>query len=70
MNSMISRRNFLGAMGATAVAASGLTKLPASEPSKDNIRMGMMLQGGSAADLHEKAKAIAQGDCAILGNLV
>jgi sugar phosphate isomerase/epimerase len=56
---MISRRHFLGAVGATAVAASGLTKLPASEPSKDNIRLGMMLQGGSAADLHEKAKAIA-----------
>ena len=55
----ISRRCFLGAIGATAVAAGGLTKVPASGPAKDNIRLGMMLQGGSAAELGEKAKAIA-----------
>ncbi len=46
-------------MGATAVAASGLSKLHAGEPAKDTIRLGMMLQGDSAADLQEKAKRIA-----------
>ena len=56
MNSTISRRHFLGTMGATAVAAGGLSKLLAGEPAKDNIRLGMMLQGDSAADLQEKAK--------------
>ena len=59
MNSTISRRHFLGTMGATAVAAGGLPKLLAGEPAKDNIRLGMMLQGDSAADLQEKAKRIA-----------
>jgi sugar phosphate isomerase/epimerase len=59
MNATISRRHFLGTIGATAVAAGGLTKLPANEAAKDNIRLGMMLQGGSAAELGEKAKAIA-----------
>jgi sugar phosphate isomerase/epimerase len=46
-------------MGATAVAAGGLTSLLAGEAAKDTIRLGMMLQGGSAAELHAKAKAIA-----------
>ena len=59
MNPLISRRHFLGTIGATAVAAGGLRELFATEPAKDNIRLGMMLQGGSAADLNEKAKAIA-----------
>ncbi|MGA2255497.1 MAG: TIM barrel protein [Thermoguttaceae bacterium] len=59
MNSMISRRRFLGTMGATAVAAGGLSNLFAGEPAKDNIRLGMMLQGDSAADLQEKARRIA-----------
>jgi sugar phosphate isomerase/epimerase len=59
MNSTISRRHFFGTMGATAVAANGLSKLLAGEPGKDNIRLGMMLQGDSAADLQEKAKRIA-----------
>jgi len=59
MNLMISRRCFLGSVGAAAVAAGGLTKLPADEAAKDTIRLGMMLQGGSAAELGEKAKAIA-----------
>lgn len=59
MNWTISRRHFLAGAGATAVAASGLAELLASEPPKDNIRLGMMLQGGSAAELREKAKAIA-----------
>jgi sugar phosphate isomerase/epimerase len=55
---MISRRHFLGAVGAT-VAGCGATKLFGAEPSQDNIRLGMMLQGGSAAELEENAKAIA-----------
>jgi sugar phosphate isomerase/epimerase len=59
MNSTISRRHFLGAVGATTVAASGLSQLLAAQPAKDNIRLGMMLQGDSAADLQEKAKRIA-----------
>ena len=59
MNSMIARRHFLRSVGATAAAAGGLTGLFADEPAKDNIRLGMMLQGGSAAELGEKAKAIA-----------
>jgi sugar phosphate isomerase/epimerase len=59
MNWAISRRHFLAGAGATAVAASGLTELLASEPAKDNIHLGMMLQGGSAAELGEKAKVIA-----------
>ncbi len=59
MHSTISRRHFIGTIGATAVAAGGLSKLLANEPINDNIRLGMMLQGDSAADLHEIAKTIA-----------
>lgn len=59
MSSTISRRRFLGAIGASAVAAGPVAKLAASQPADDNIRLGMMLQGASAADLCEKAKAIA-----------
>ena len=59
MNAMTSRRQFLGTIGATALTAGGLTKLLANEPAPDNIRLGMMLQGGSAAYLQEKAKNIA-----------
>ena len=59
MTSTTSRRHFLKTIGATAAAAGGLGKLLANEPVKDNIRLGMMLQGGSAADLQEKAKTIA-----------
>lgn len=59
MTSTTSRRHFLKTIGATAVAAGRLQELFAEEPVKDNIRLGMILQGGSAADLHEKAKAIA-----------
>jgi sugar phosphate isomerase/epimerase len=55
---MISRRHFLGAVGAT-IAGCSATKLFGAEPSKDNIRLGMMLQGGSAAELEENARAIA-----------
>ncbi|MGO8674943.1 MAG: sugar phosphate isomerase/epimerase family protein [Limisphaerales bacterium] len=56
--STFSRRHFLGAFGAS-VAGLGAANLFGAEPRKDNIRLGMMLQGGSAAELLEKAKAIA-----------
>ena len=55
---MISRRHFLSAVG-TAVAGFGTASLLSAKPSKDNIRLGMMLQGGSAAELQENAKDIA-----------
>jgi sugar phosphate isomerase/epimerase len=58
MTSLISRRHFLSTLGATVVGL-GVTKLIGAEAPKDNIRLGMMLQGGSAAELQEKAKAIA-----------
>lgn len=56
--STISRRHFLGAVGAT-VAGFGAAKIFGAEHPRDNIRLGMMLQGGSAAELQEKARAIA-----------
>ena len=46
-------------MGAAAVAASGLSRLHAGEPAQDSIRLGMMLQGDSTAELQEKARRIA-----------
>jgi sugar phosphate isomerase/epimerase len=57
-NSTISRRQFLGAAGAT-VAGFGTTTLFGAQPAKANLRLGMMLQGNSAAELQEKARAIA-----------
>ncbi len=59
MNWMISRRHFLAGAGATAFVASRLRGLLAGEPARDNIRLGMMLQGGSADELSKKAKALA-----------
>lgn len=56
--STISRRHFLGAVGAT-VAGCGAAKIFGAEHPRDNIRLGMMLQGGSAAELQEKARAMA-----------
>ena len=56
--STISRRHFLGAVGAT-VAGLGTAKLFGAPSIKDNIRLGMMCQAGSAAGLQEAAKAIA-----------
>jgi len=58
MTSLISRRHFLSTLGAT-VASIGATKLIGAETAKDNIRLAMMLQGSTAAELQEKAKAIA-----------
>ncbi len=54
----IPRRHFLGAIGAV-VAGFGAAGLLGAEPPKDNIRLGMMLQGASAAELQERARAIA-----------
>jgi sugar phosphate isomerase/epimerase len=54
----ISRRSFLGSLGATAVCL-GAPNLFGAEPAPDTIRLGMMLQGGSAAELQAKARAIA-----------
>ena len=56
--SMISRRRFLGACGSSLVGL-GAARLLGAEPMKDSIRLGMMLQGGSVAELQEKAGAIA-----------
>ena len=56
--STLSRRQFVRTVG-TAVAGLGAAELFGAELPKDNIRLGMMLQGGSAAELQEKAKAIA-----------
>ena len=55
---MISRRRFLGTLGTTA-AGLRAAKLFGGETAKDNIRLGMMLQGPSAAELQKNAKAIA-----------
>ena len=55
---MISRRHFLGTVG-TAAAGFSTRGLPAADITPDNIRLGMMLQGASAVELQEIAKAIA-----------
>jgi len=60
MSSTISRRRFLSTIGATAAAVGGLPELLANVPANDNVRLGMMLQGNSAADLYEKAGKIAR----------
>ncbi len=57
MTSTVSRRHFLGTLGAT-IAGLG-TSLSGAPTPKDNIRLGMMLQGASALELETKAKAIA-----------
>ena len=54
----ITRRHFLGAVSATA-AGLGAPRLFAAGPAKDTIRLGMMLQAASAADLQKNARAIA-----------
>ncbi len=54
----MSRRYFLGAIG-TAAAGLGTARLLGGQLPKDNIRLGMMLQGGSAAELQAKARGIA-----------
>lgn len=56
--STVSRRVFLGSIGAT-VAGVGTGTLFGAPVANAHLPLGMMLQGGSAAELHEKAKAIA-----------
>jgi sugar phosphate isomerase/epimerase len=56
--STLSRRLFLRAFG-FGVVGLGAGRLFAAQPGKSNVRLGMMLQGGSAAELREKARAIA-----------
>jgi sugar phosphate isomerase/epimerase len=58
MQPTISRRRFLGAAAATA-AAGTLTQLRAAGPGEDDIRLGMMLQGRSVAEMLAHAKAVA-----------
>src|SRR5690242_2078792 len=57
-SSTISRRDFLGALG-TTFATLGPATLLGAQPPGDNIQLGMMLQGGSADEWQQKAKAIA-----------
>jgi sugar phosphate isomerase/epimerase len=57
-SSTFSRRLFLGTLAATVAGFRGTAVLGAQKPT-DNIRLGMMLQGGSAAELQAKAQAIA-----------
>jgi len=58
MNAMISRRHFLAAAGATA-AGIITRQSSALERANDNIQLGMMLQGASAAELQARAQDIA-----------
>lgn len=55
---MTSRRHFLVALGAT-IAGFGPAKLLAAQSPNSNIRLGMMLGGGSAAELQANAQSIA-----------
>jgi sugar phosphate isomerase/epimerase len=52
---MTSRRHFLGTLAASIAAG----RLLGAERAKDNIRLGVMLQGASVAALCKNAKAIA-----------
>ncbi len=56
-NLKLSRRHFLAA--AAAAAGFRLANGFSAQRPKDNIRLGMMLQGNAAAELEQKAKAIA-----------
>ena len=56
--SAISRRRFINTVGAAAAGLS-TAKLLGAEAAKGNIQLGMMLQGTSAAELEERARAIA-----------
>jgi hypothetical protein len=53
-----SRRHFLGALGAT-LASFGPVELLAAQSSNRNIRFGMMLGGGTGAELQANARLIA-----------
>jgi sugar phosphate isomerase/epimerase len=55
---MMTRRHFFGTLGTTTAGLSA-AKLFGAETAKENIRLGMMLQAASAAELHKNAKVIA-----------
>lgn len=57
--SLLSRRQFLGAAGALA-AGIGVNDLCGAGPVQNNLRLGVMLQGASAAELQGKAHVIAR----------
>ena len=59
MKTRISRRHFLATAGAAVAGAYGLENLFAGEPAKENIHLGMMLQGTSTDDLLKQAANIA-----------
>jgi sugar phosphate isomerase/epimerase len=54
----MTRRHFFGTLGTTTAGLSA-AKLFGAETAKENIRLGMMLQAASAAELHKNAKVIA-----------
>ena len=56
---MITRRHFLGTLGATVTSVGALAAARKDTNAPDNIQLGMMLQGASTAELLKKAKAIA-----------
>lgn len=56
-NPALTRRQFITSTGVALVAAAA--RLPAAEPPPRPLRLGMMLQGNSAAELKKKARAIA-----------
>jgi sugar phosphate isomerase/epimerase len=53
----LTRRQFITSTGATFAAAA--VRLPAAEPPPGRLRLGMMLQGSSAVELQQRARAIA-----------
>ena len=59
MMPILSRRHFLGTLAA-AVAYTRADRLFGADTPKDKLRIGMMLQGNSAAELRKKAEAIAE----------
>lgn len=55
----LSRRHFVGRLGATLTVAAGSRLSVATPAESTSLRPGMMLQGNSAVELHQGARAIA-----------
>lgn len=55
----LTRRQFIRASTGATFAATMASPLSGAKPPPSLIRLGMMLQGNSAAELHKKARAIA-----------